>query len=83
MCIEAGEFQFIASHPLNLNIDETGFGWGLPMETPEGAGHFSDQKVLDEVGGFPGFEVNFDKFLKFGEPFSGKDEVSGVCAVGG
>ena len=82
MGIEAGELKFIARHALNLNIDEAGFGGSLTAQTPEGAGHFCDQKVFDEVGGFPSFKVHFDKFLKFGEPFAGKDEIPGVCAVG-
>ena len=83
MGIETGEFQFVACHALNLNTNEAGLGWGLTTETPEGAGHFCDQKVLDEVGGFPSFEVHFDKFLKFGEHFAGEDEISGVSAVSG
>ncbi len=83
MGVEAGEFKFITGHALNLDIDEAGFGGGLAPETPEGGGHFCDEDVFDEVGGFPGFEVDFDEFLKFGEFFAGEDEVSGVSAVGG
>ena len=70
--VEACELQFIAGHALNLNIDEAGFGGSLTSETPEGTGHFCDQDVFDEVGGFPGFEVHFDEFLEFGDYIAGR-----------
>ena len=44
---DAFKFHFVACHALNRNVDETGFGWCLVAEMPEGGGYFGDQDVFD------------------------------------
>ena len=69
-------------HALHLDIDQVGFGWGLPAETPKGGGHFEDEGFFDWVGGFPSVEMGVHEELELGKFFTREDEFLDVGGVG-